>query len=150
MTSLNVQDIVLNKHPDWMANDHQFDDIPSEGPIRSRLKVRMTGMGFRLEGQIAGTLTLACNRCSENFHQPIIIDVEEDFLVIPEEAELLQGQGSSQKEVPIESFGEVLNPRAELDLNDVIRQCVEIERDGHRHCFSELCQQQPAIYSIGA
>ncbi len=131
-----------------LSEAYQYDDIDSVEGIRSDLHIQLNASGFRVYGNIRGSVTVPCDRCLEPVCEPIAIRLDEQYVF----SWIMPAQARDQ-EVQIEDFYEEIDEDGELDVRDLVHQMVLVETAVQHVCGRESCQfpltrlEQPSAIS---
>lgn len=55
-------------------------DLDFVGPVRVHLKLGNAGTRLVLHGELQGSVTMPCARCAESCVQPVVAEIDEEFL----------------------------------------------------------------------
>jgi uncharacterized protein len=106
-------------------------DVDSDEPIKASLTITKTAYGVEVNGKVQSKINFVCDRCLKNFQKEINFEVKESFT----KDELNEEYGA---EYMITDFSEELNGREELDLTDLVYQCIIVNLPSSNLC-DESC-----------
>jgi len=108
------------------------EDIRAVEPLTGKIRLTRTTNGILATGRVHTVVTIECRRCMREFASPIDLDIEEEFLPT---IDVLTGSS-----LPTENAEEALliDERHMLDLSEVIRQHIILQREQYPLC-DEAC-----------
>lgn len=124
---------------DFHEDDTQLDeDIKTVGPLDGHARLRRTNQGLLVDGWVDLTLELTCDRCLNEFKQPMHVTFEEQFYPT---VDVVSG-------IPLAPFDQEeifpINDHHEIDLTEAIRQTVLTALPMTKRCRADckgLCPQ---------
>ncbi len=96
------------------------DEYAVARPVRLALTLRRNGERYRLRGELATAIDLACSRCLTRFEAPIALDV--DVLYLPQRA----NSGEGEFEIEDGDLSTAFYQDEELDLGHLIREQLQL------------------------
>jgi uncharacterized protein len=96
-------------------------------PVVGDIVVTASSTGMKLTGKVQTLLKLSCDRCLRPYFQPIVVDIDEKFVV--DSLSEWDGVGKApqrERELNKRDFFETLPPDNTLDISDVVYQAVTL------------------------
>ena len=109
--------------------DEIISDIDSDENVKGDLIVKKTGYGVEVTGTVSVKFDLTCDRCLKNYQQTVDFEIEEQFI----EDSLFD---EHQSECMVTEFVEELKGREDLDITDLVYQCIILNSPTSRLCDS--------------
>jgi uncharacterized metal-binding protein YceD (DUF177 family) len=98
-----------------------FEEFNTEVPVKAELKAEILGDLVKVSGKINALLNLTCDLCLKDFTKEFNINIEEYFA-----KDKLNDTYNSETELKENSFVEDLNGSDEIDISDLIYQCINL------------------------
>lgn len=116
----------LPEQTDVIQVNEFLPDLETLTPVRGGLQVKHQGNYLEVSAQAETIITLACNRCLQQYNHRLTLDVSE--LVWLDEAADQKDQGVLERETPLEELVETLHPQGYFDPNSWLYEqlCLEI------------------------
>ncbi len=98
-----------------------YEEFNKSVPVKANLKAEILGDLIKISGQINAFLNLTCDLCLKEFTKEYNIKVEEFFA-----KDKLNEYYNAETELKENSFVEDLNGNDEIDISDLIYQCINL------------------------
>lgn len=108
------------------------EEIRAVEPLTGRLKLTRSAGGVLATGTLHTVVNIDCRRCLRTFTSPVEVQLEEEFVPT---VDVTTGAPLPTGETEPELL---INERHELDLSEVVRQHIILQREQYPLC-SEAC-----------
>jgi uncharacterized metal-binding protein YceD (DUF177 family) len=120
-----------------LSFNEKLEGTAAVKPVVGDLSVGASATGMRLTGRVQTMLKLECDRCLRTYFQPIVVDIDEHFIIGG-----FAGQWEKEPEPDRElrkdsDFVETLPPDNVLDISDIVYQAVTLATPTVSTCGSE-------------
>jgi uncharacterized protein len=98
-----------------------FEEFNCDVPVKADLKAEILGDLVKVSGKINALLNLTCDLCLKDFTKEFNINIDEYFA-----KDKLNDTYNAETELKENSFVEDLNGNDEIDISDLIYQCINL------------------------
>lgn len=118
-----------------LQGQYTFEDLKTVEPVACSWEIRQEAAGLSVRGQIKATVTLECARCLEPFDVPVIVELDELYVL-----NRYVDTTERERELQADDFYEVVDEEGELDLKDLAHQFLVMELSEQSSCGRPECR----------